>query len=171
MARPKKPRLVEFVPPVRVFKPVGVPRCDLEEIVLSLEELEAIRLKNLEGLEQEECAQRMSISRPTFQRILSDAYEKVARMLTEGLALRVEGGTYKLVERHRCPRCRHEFALPPAPDLGKDEDIMCPECQHESTETMEKPGQRRWRHGHGWHQPTAMKASADDKGEPKNPSE
>jgi predicted DNA-binding protein (UPF0251 family) len=161
VARPKKLRLVEFVPPVRVFKPVGVPRCELEEIVLSLEELEAIRLKNLEGLEQEECAQRMSISRPTFQRILNDAYEKVARMLTEGLALRVEGGTYQLVERHECPRCRHEFVLPSKLGVDAPESIVCPECQKESLTVPQKPGRRRWRHGPGGPQPMAVKTSAD----------
>jgi predicted DNA-binding protein (UPF0251 family) len=164
VARPKKIRFVEFVPPVQVFKPVGVPRRDLEEIVLSLEELEAIRLRNLESLEQEECAQRMSVSRPTFQRILNDAYEKVARMLTEGLALRVEGGTYKLVERHECPRCRHEFVLPSESEVDTPENIICPECQNESSDAREKMGRRRWRHGRGRPQPMARKTLADDQG-------
>ncbi|NMA55604.1 MAG: DUF134 domain-containing protein [Firmicutes bacterium] len=142
MARPKKVRFVEFVPPVQVFKPVGVPRYDLEEIVLSLEELEAIRLRNLEDLEQEECAQRMSISRPTFQRILNQAYEKVARMLTEGLALRVEGGTYKLIERRRCSACQQKFALPLGSGPETKEDLLCPKCYDAL-----RPGRRRRRRG------------------------
>lgn len=149
VARPKKIRWVEAVPPVRVFKPVGVPRCDLEEIVLTVEEFEAIRLKDLENLEQEECAQRMSISRPTFQRILNSAHEKIASMLTHGCALRVEGGTYQLVERHRCPRCEHEFALPESsPEL--EGEIECPECESALTQAVEKPGRRRRRHGKSW---------------------
>lgn len=171
MARPKKIRLVEFVPPVRIFKPVGVPRCDLEEIVLSLEELEAIRLKNLEALEQEECAQRMSVSRPTFQRILNDAYEKVARMLTEGLALRVEGGTYQLVERHRCPSCRHEFVLPPGSGTDDQEKTTCPECESVYVDTMVKPRRRRRRHGRGGQYSMAGKNSTDNEGERENPDQ
>jgi predicted DNA-binding protein (UPF0251 family) len=167
VARPKKVRLVEFVPPVQIFKPVGVPRCDLEEIVLSLEELEAIRLKNLEGLEQEDCAQRMSISRPTFQRILNDAYEKVARMLTEGLALRVEGGTYKLVERQQCPRCQHELVLPLEPEKDNLENIVCPECHNE---TIGRPRRRWGRRGRRWkHQGANEPFAAPNKEESDDP--
>ena len=138
---------------MQVFKPVGVPRYSLKEIVLSLEELEAIRLRNLENLEQGDCAQRMSISRPTFQRILNQAYEKVARMLTEGLALRVEGGTYKLVERQQCPRCNHELVVPVqmGGEAGKaPRDIVCPECHNVGMRMSPRPGHRRGRRGHGW---------------------
>ena len=144
LARPKKVRLVEFVPPVQIFKPMGVPRYGLQEIVLSLEELEAIRLKNLERLEQEECALRMSVSRPTFQRILNDAYEKIARMLTEGLALRVEGGTYKLVERHECPRCQHELTVPLQTDDTPQKQIVCPECQNVTMQPLRRRGRKRY---------------------------
>jgi predicted DNA-binding protein (UPF0251 family) len=96
MPRPPKRRRVEFVPEVTVFKPAGIPLVDMEEETLLLEELEALRLKDLEGLEQEECADRMQVSRPTFQRVLSSAREKVSRALVEGKAIRIEGGTYRL---------------------------------------------------------------------------
>jgi predicted DNA-binding protein (UPF0251 family)/predicted Fe-Mo cluster-binding NifX family protein len=96
MAREAKCRRVASIPPVKAFKPVGVPLSSLEEVVLKVEEIEAIRLKNNLNLEQEECAQMMQISRPTFQRILSEAYAKVADALSNGKGIRIEGGSYCL---------------------------------------------------------------------------
>lgn len=96
VAREAKCRRVAFIPPVKAFTPVGVPLSDLEEAVLKVEEIEAIRLKNHLNLEQEECAQMMQISRPTFQRILSEAYAKMADALTNGKGIRIEGGSYCL---------------------------------------------------------------------------
>jgi predicted DNA-binding protein (UPF0251 family)/predicted Fe-Mo cluster-binding NifX family protein len=96
MAREAKCRRVAFIPPVKAFKPVGVPLSSLEEVVLKVEEIEAIRLKSHLNLEQEECAQLMQISRPTFQRILSEAYAKVADALSNGKGIRIEGGSYCL---------------------------------------------------------------------------
>ena len=76
MPRPLKCRRVEFLPNVTYFKPAGIPLRALEEVQLSVEEAEAIRLRDLEGLEQEEGAEKINISRPTFQRILSSARKK-----------------------------------------------------------------------------------------------
>jgi uncharacterized protein len=92
MARPKFCRRVSQQPVYRIFKPVGVPMATLEEVVLSVDELEAIRLADLEGLYQEQAAERMNVSRQTFGRIVEAARQKVARVLTEGFALRIEGG-------------------------------------------------------------------------------
>ena len=97
--RPRKHRVVESEPMFNVFKPAQVPLSQLEEIILTVEQLEAIRLKDIEGLEQEACAQLMHISRPTFQRVLTRARAAVARALVEGKALRIEGGHYLL--RHQ----------------------------------------------------------------------
>lgn len=96
MPREAKCRMVKFIPPVKAFKPVGVPISNLEEVVLKVEEIEAIRLKSYLNLEQEECARMMRISRPTFQRILSEAYAKVADALSNGKGIRIEGGSYCL---------------------------------------------------------------------------
>jgi predicted DNA-binding protein (UPF0251 family)/predicted Fe-Mo cluster-binding NifX family protein len=96
MPREAKCRMVAFIPSVKVFKPVGVSVSNLEEIVLKVEEIEAIRLKSHLNLEQEECARMMQISRPTFQRILSEAYAKVADALSNGKGIRIEGGSYCL---------------------------------------------------------------------------
>lgn len=79
------------MPPVKVFKPAGVPSRDLENIVLTHEEFEALRLGDLEGLSQEEGAERMGTSRATFGRIINSAHRKTAQAIVEGKALIVEG--------------------------------------------------------------------------------
>ncbi|WP_434654386.1 DUF134 domain-containing protein [Thermoanaerobacterium thermosaccharolyticum] len=96
MPRPQKCRWVKGEPNVNYFKPVGIPMHSLNEVVLTVEEFEAIRLKDLEGLEQEECAEKMKVSRPTFFRIIISAREKVADALVNGKAIKVEGGNYKV---------------------------------------------------------------------------
>ena len=96
MPRPPKKRNIDFLPDLTYFKPAGVPLKNLREVSLGFEELEAIRLKDLEGLEQEACAVRMGISRPTFHRIIVLARQKLARALIEGKAIRIEGGNYHL---------------------------------------------------------------------------
>jgi predicted DNA-binding protein (UPF0251 family) len=111
MPRPQKCRRVAFLPNVTYFKPAGIPLGALGEVMLSLEEAEAIRLKDLEGLEQEESAQRMNISRPTFQRILVSARQKIAGALLYGKAIRIEGGHFEIAWRRGKPtrkECRHE---------------------------------------------------------------
>ena len=144
MARPPKPRRVEFMPEVTVFKPVGVPRRHVEEVVLSVEELEALRLKDLEGLEQGECAARMNISRPTFQRVLTSSRSKVADALVRGKALRVEGGHYRLAERRfRCRECRYEFALSFG-DGQRGVELHCPACNAQAVHRIDHGG-----HGFG----------------------
>jgi predicted DNA-binding protein (UPF0251 family) len=92
MTRPCCPRQIGFVPGVTYFKPAGVPLRDLAEVVVTLDELEALRLADLEGLYQEEAAKRMQVSRPTFARIVEAARRKVADALIGGKALRLEGG-------------------------------------------------------------------------------
>lgn len=103
MVRPTKKRRVANIPEVKFFKPAGIRKIDLEEIVLSLEEVETIRLKDNEGLTQQEAADKMEVSRPTFQRILTKAREKIAKALLEGKALKFEGGNYDF--KPRCPKC------------------------------------------------------------------
>jgi len=106
MAREPKCRRVEFIPKVNVFKPVGIPHSCREEVVVKLEELEAIRLKDLLGLEQEEGAERMGVSRPTFQRILIEGRAKIAAALIEGQTIRIEGGCYCLGQE-QCRKTEH----------------------------------------------------------------
>ncbi len=103
MARPPKCRLVGREPSVTYFKPRGVPLRDLDEVTLTVEGLEALRLSEIEGLDQDSAAERMGISRQTFGRILAEARKTVACAVVEGLGLRIEGGNYKLVNNpHPC---------------------------------------------------------------------
>lgn len=106
MPREPKCRRVAFEPVVNYFKPQGVEPSSIEEVTLKIEELEAIRLKNYLALEQEEGAIMMGVSRPTFQRILTEANAKVAEALITGKALRIEGGNYCLghgyCRKHSC---------------------------------------------------------------------
>ena len=95
MTRPRKLRLVNFEPGVTYFKPRGIPLSLLKETVLTVDELEAIRLKNYQGLEQVDCAKKMKISQSTFQRILASANKKIAEALIEGKAIKIEGGDIK----------------------------------------------------------------------------
>ena len=96
-------RRVGFLPQITYFKPTGVSLANLEEERISVEEAEAIRLKDLEELELEDCAQRMNISRTTFSRILNSARKKIADALLSGKAIRIEGGNFKMaVHRFRC---------------------------------------------------------------------
>ncbi len=88
-------RRVSLVPPVTQFRPVDIQADQIEEVRLLVEEAEAIRLNDLEGLDQEECAQRMSISRSTFSRILDSARHKIADALLNGKGIRIEGGNYR----------------------------------------------------------------------------
>lgn len=99
MVRPRSCRLVSCLPGVVFFKPRGIPLSDLEEMCLLVEELEAIRLKDAEGLAQEECGRLMNVSQPTFHRVLGSARRKIAEALTQGKAIRIEGGDFKMAER------------------------------------------------------------------------
>ena len=96
MARPPKCRAVSALPSVTYYKPAGIPLRLIKEVVLPVEGLEALRLKDVEGLEQTECSIRMGISRPTFQRVLYRARKTVAEALTSGMALKIEGGVFVL---------------------------------------------------------------------------
>ena len=118
--------------------PAGVSACHVEEVVLSLDECEAIRLADLEGLYHEEAAARMNVSRQTFGRILETGRKKVARVLVEGKALRIGGGEVKMDKGHtfKCPNCKRSRTVPPdgSPPQG------CPKCT--STNILPEKGGR-----------------------------
>lgn len=89
LGRPRLRRRVCFNPKVKYFKPQGIRMADLDVVELSNEELEAIRLKNIEELDQRECAEKMNTSPATLQRILAAANKKIALALVEGRAIRI----------------------------------------------------------------------------------
>ncbi|TYP57594.1 DUF134 domain-containing protein [Thermosediminibacter litoriperuensis] len=142
MPRPPKWRRVEFLPDVTYFKPAGVPLRQLEEVVLTVEELEAVRLKDLEGLEQEECADKMGISRPTFFRIINSARSKVADALVKGKAIRIEGGNFQFSRHVKCLKCGHVWEETQKNNI---QDAECPECH--SREWVPTGNHRGWCHG------------------------
>ena len=102
MPRPKCCRHVCGKPDSNYFKPRGIPAAELDEVVLNLDEYEAIRLADYEQLYQEEAASRMNISRQTFGRIIESAHKKIADVLISGKALRIDGGEIDLDETRSC---------------------------------------------------------------------
>ena len=89
MVRPRLCRRIRFNPNITYFKPQGVPMRYLEIIELTTEEVEALRLRNIKDLEQEEAAKKMNTSQSTFQRILSSAYKKITEALIEGKDIKI----------------------------------------------------------------------------------
>jgi len=96
MVRPRLCRRILAEPNVTYFKPRGIPLRQLSEVVISFDEFEAVRLKDLEGLEQEECAKKMKISQPTFHRLVLSARKKIADAIINGKAIQIHGGNYRL---------------------------------------------------------------------------
>lgn len=132
MARPPKERRVEYIPEIKFFKPAGIPMSNIEEVNLTIEEIEAIRLKDSEGLNQEDCAERMNVSRPTFQRVLTIARKKIAEALIEGKAIRFQGGDYKLAKNHlHCSCCGQKFSITHHKHGRRrhNHKIVCPDCE------------------------------------------
>ncbi len=101
MVRPRQCRWVSGEPRADFFKPRGIPMRELSTVELTVEELEALRLTDLEGLYQEAAAESMGVSRPTFSRVLSSARWKVADALINAKALKIKGGIYALSEAER----------------------------------------------------------------------
>ena len=119
MARPLKPKNVCQQPKVNLFKPAGKPMTGISPISLTLDEYEAIRLADLEGLYQEEAADLMNTSRQTFARIVESAHRKVAAALVKGLPLLIEGGAVNLCDD--LGECQgHDYCL------RRDSDITDP---------------------------------------------
>ena len=130
MARPPCCRRVAYKPACEYFKPQGVPAASLEEVVVGLDEIEAIRLADLEGLHQEDAALRMGISRATFARVVEVSRRKVAEAIVKGKALKLEGGPVMVTSMRRfcCSDCRHDWEVP----HGTGRPGECPQCHSRS---------------------------------------
>jgi predicted DNA-binding protein (UPF0251 family) len=98
MSRPKSHRRISCFPPGEIFKPQGIPTKKLDQVTMLLEELEAVRLADLEMLNQVQAAEQMQISQPTFSRILAQGRKKMAEAVVQGKALRVTGLEHVMVE-------------------------------------------------------------------------
>ena len=126
MGRQEICRMIHKKPGVMSFKPAGIPTSRLDCVTLSVDELESIRLADLEGLYQEEAAKEMGISRQTFGRIISSAHRKIADVLVSGKLLYVKGGNIKMAEKRtfKCTACEHVWEEP----FGTGRPEQCPEC-------------------------------------------
>lgn len=122
-----------FRPGTTHFKPAGAPVSGLEEIVLSVDEYEALRLKDLLGIGQAGAAEKMDVSQPTFHRTLINARKKVADAIVNGKAIRIQGGNIHFSPPRGgakpmscvCPKCGHKQAkLLGIPCF----DMQCPKC-------------------------------------------
>jgi predicted DNA-binding protein (UPF0251 family) len=113
MPRPRHCRRIAHLPQVNFYKPRGIPLSTLQQVTLTVDELEAIRLADLEGLYQEDAAKRMNVSRQTFGRILESAHKKIADTLVNGKALLIEGGTIELTTTASEAGLPHQFGQDP----------------------------------------------------------
>ncbi len=140
MSRPLSCRRVTGEPPSAFFKPRGIPLAGLEVVTLTVDEYEALRLADLEGLYQEDAAQRMGISRPTFGRIVESAHKKIADVLANGKALEIKGGEIIMANQRQflCSDCQHQWQLP----YGTGRPVACPQCQ--SRNIRRAPEDRGW---------------------------
>lgn len=126
MPRPHNRRRVCHIPPCACFKPAGIPARELEDVIVTVDEYEAIRLADLDGFYQEQVAEKMGVSRQTIGRILQNARRKVAEALVNGKALRIEGGSYVTDAQRQflCSGCGHGWSLP----FGGGPPGGCPSC-------------------------------------------
>jgi predicted DNA-binding protein (UPF0251 family) len=130
------------MPGCRCFGPSGGPA----EIILALDEFEALRLADFEGLYQDEAAARMNVSRQTFGRIVETARQKVAQALIEGKTLSIEGGSVEM-RTFKCSDCQHTWEVP----FGTGRPQECPHCKstnlHRAEEERGGGAGRRRRRG------------------------
>jgi uncharacterized protein len=127
MPRPKCCRQIGEMPDKTCFRPEGGGAPSGGEVLLSLDEYEAIRLADLEGLYQEQAAARMNVSRQTFGRIITAAHGKLADVIVHGRSLRIQGGsvTVEGAGAARCPHCRQAREM----TRGRKREAACPHCR------------------------------------------
>ena len=144
---------VEAIPCCRRFTPEGGDAAG--SVDLFLEELEAIRLKDVDRLDQAECSVAMGLTRSTFQRVLNSARRKIAVALLEGQVIRIEGGYHIMKDRmFECKSCAHQWAEKPCSMGGKHGyEIACPACGSMEKSKLENGvkqacGGQHHEHGH-----------------------
>lgn len=124
MPRPQKDRMVHKPPLFAEFKPIGAGRRDLEQVKLTLDEYEALRLADYEAMSHEEAAEDMGVSRSTFTRLVEKARHKISDFLINGKLLAIDGGSVHFRSNIiRCQNCGYLFNI----NINK-EFSNCPEC-------------------------------------------
>ena len=146
MGRRQLWRRVSSVPQINYFKQSGLPLAGLQEVRLFVEEAESVRLKDLEGLDQQQCADKMNVSRPTFSRILDSARRKIADALLNGKAIRIEGGNFEMAKRSFRCISGHEWDVPFESLITAPPEV-CPECDTPSIMPLFPAGFGRGGHG------------------------
>jgi uncharacterized protein len=119
--------MISSSPSVTHYKPKGIPFSELEEVVLTLDEFEAIKLADYQSLYQEQAAEAMHISRQTFGRIIESAHQKIAAAFIQGAAIRIEGGVVAVRQKKEtiCGQCRR-----PVRAAKSGAGRRCPHCTH-----------------------------------------
>ena len=145
MARPQKSRFVKIDPKANYFKPRGIPMVDLEQVQLTLDELESLRLADFLGMSHEKAGKQMGVSRATFGRIIEQARKTVANALIYGKAISVEGGNYKKVDDlagnrvFLCDHCKCRWEE----SRGTGRPESCPSCGRQTFNRILKNGATR----------------------------
>ena len=152
MARKRCCGLIEHEPDCQRFISEGHKKSKVIE--LGVEELEAVRLKDLGSLDQADCAAAMGLSRATFQRILQSARRKIAMALVEGRSIIIKGGNYMVKNRvFECQDCGHKWEVEPCTAGGKHGyEIACPQCGSMKKNKISEDGAKHacgGGHGHG----------------------
>lgn len=134
MARPPKGRFIGRLPRCTLFRPVGGPPDALPPVSLGPDEMEALRLKDLEGLDGDRAAQAMGVSRATFQRILEQARRRLVQAVFEGRDLEIRSGLWAIRHREDCPHCEKRWYLPPWGGAAGCPGCDAPAVPHERRE-------------------------------------
>jgi predicted DNA-binding protein (UPF0251 family) len=176
--RPHKCRFVDGQPAVRAFKPVGVPGRTLLTVTIRLDELEAMRLADAQGLYHDTAAEQMGISRATFGRLVQEARRKVASALLDGRMIVFEGGTVAEPPDRvfTCADCGTSFGR----ERGTGRPQACPACGSDRVWRSDHGGGwgrgrcfRGWRHGGRarrggqWANASAVPGPASERGKPQ----
>jgi len=149
LARRRCCGLVDQEPSYRKFIPDG--QINTEAIILLVEELEALRLKDLACMDQIACAAEMGVSRATFQRILQSARKKIVASLVHGQTIIIKGGSYTVKNRKfECTDCGQIWEVEPCAEGGKHGyEIPCPKCKSMNKIKLLEDGVRHACGGHG----------------------
>ena len=130
MPRPKQDRKISIPPLMKGFKPFGIPRRMLSSVSLLYDEYEAIRLLDYEGMNQDQAAVQMNVSRPTLTRIYEKARKTIAQALVEGKMIMIEGGNVQFDRAwYRCRRCYKLIG-------GFENHVHCKDCNTFSDEEL-----------------------------------
>jgi len=126
MARPQCPRQIDSAPGTLYFKPRAIPLSQLQEVTLTFDEYEAIKLADLKGMYHIQASKKMTISRQTFGRIIESARKKLADAIVNGKAIKIEGGIINMAQKRlfHCADCDHYWEAP----FGTGRPEACPNC-------------------------------------------